>query len=168
MGSLAWWVGLCVVACGATACGGNEFSSDGETGGSDAGSDAAVGGGGGSGASGGGGGSGGSTDAGSDAPVNQCTSELFGKTCNDPLVTTGDSACDTCGRQSCCTQTDACLANATCAQQLKCYLESCLGQSATNCVPVACPACLGASLIFVNMSSCLQTSCSKVCPMLIQ
>ncbi|MBI3205353.1 MAG: hypothetical protein HYZ29_27690 [Myxococcales bacterium] len=168
MGSLAWWVGLCAVASSATACGGNEFSTDGETGGADAGSDATVGGSGGGGGSGGSGASGGAGDASSDGPVNKCTSELFNKTCQDPEVTTGDNACDTCGRANCCNQTNACLANATCAQELKCYLESCLNQSALNCVPSACPACLGSSLIFVSMSSCLQNSCKADCPMLIQ
>jgi len=172
MGGLGRVLGLGVSLVLLAACGGSEFSSDG-TGGADAGlggSGGASGGGGGAGAAGGSGGasgSGGSADAAPDVPPNSCTSELFGKTCNDPLVTTGDQNCDQCGRTNCCAQTDVCLANETCAQQLHCYLENCLGQSAFNCVPAQCSTCLGATGTFIGVSSCLQGKCSPVCPMLI-
>lgn len=172
MGGLARVLGLGCLFCLVTACGGSEFSESGATGGSDAGTGATGGGGGGSGggatggagAAGGQSGSGGGADA---APPNNCTSELFGKDCQDPLVTTGDATCDQCGRANCCNQTNACLANETCAQQLRCYLENCLNQSAFNCVPGTCPTCLGATGTFIGVSSCLQTNCTSVCPMLI-
>ncbi len=171
MGGLTRVLGLGCVLCSLSACGGSEFSNDGATGGSDAGTGASGGSGGsatgGAGGTGGQSGSGGSADAGPDAPPNNCTSELFQKDCQDPLVTTGDATCDQCGRTSCCNQTNACLANETCAQQLHCYLENCLGQSAFNCVPAQCTTCLGATGTFIGVSSCLQTNCSSVCPMLI-
>jgi hypothetical protein len=149
-----------------SACGGSEFSNDGATGGTDAGSDAAGGTSGGSGGAAGSGGQAG-TDAGQDAAPNACQNNLFQKTCQDPAVTTGDSACDQCGRASCCSQTNACLADPSCAQQLYCYLQSCLGQSAFNCVPGACATCLASTGIFIGVSSCLQGQCSPQCPMLI-
>ncbi len=171
MGGLARVLGLGCLFCLVTACGGSEFSESGATGGSDAGTGATGGGGGGSGggATGGAGATGGQSGSGGAdaAPPNNCTSELFGKNCQDPLVTTGDATCDQCGRTNCCNQTNACLANETCAQQLRCYLENCLNQSAFNCVPGACPTCLGATGTFIGVSSCLQTNCTSVCPMLI-
>lgn len=171
MGGLARVLGLGCLFCLVTACGGSEFSESGATGGSDAGTGATGGGGGGSGggATGGAGATGGQSGSGGAdaAPPNNCTSELFGKDCQDPLVTTGDATCDQCGRANCCNQTNACLANETCAQQLRCYLENCLNQSAFNCVPGACPTCLGATGTFIGVSSCLQTNCTSVCPMLI-
>lgn len=170
MGGLARIVGLGCAVCFLASCGGSEFSSDDATGGSDAGTGATGGGSGSGGASGGGGGqagSGGGADAGTDAPTNNCTSELYQKNCQDPLVTTGDATCDQCGRTNCCTQTNTCLANETCAQQLHCYLENCLGQSAFNCVPAQCSTCLGATGTFIGVSSCLQNNCTPVCPMLI-
>jgi hypothetical protein len=154
----------CVIAL-VVGCGGSEFSADGETGGSDAGADSS--GSGGSGGSDAEAGTGGSVDSGPDAPANKCTSELFQQTCQSPLITTGNATCDQCGRDNCCSQTNTCLADQSCAQQLRCYLESCLGQSAFGCVPGQCPACLASTQIFFGVSTCLQTNCSPVCPMLI-
>lgn len=173
MGGFTRWLGLVTFSCALWGCGGSEFSSNGETGGTDAGSGGSGAGGGSGGSATGGGagsgaaGSGGAVDAGADVAPNNCTSELYQKNCQDPLVTTGDATCDQCGRTNCCNQTNTCLQNETCAQQLHCYLENCLGQSAFACVPAECSQCLGATGIFIGVSSCLQTNCTPVCPMLI-
>ncbi|MBK7584116.1 MAG: hypothetical protein IPI67_28445 [Myxococcales bacterium] len=162
------------------ACGGSEFGSDQGTGGSDAGTGATGGSGGtgnlggssgqsGSGGQGGTaalGGTGGAVDAGTDVGSYVCSTTLHGKDCMAPQVTTGDPTCDTCGRQQCCTQTNACLADALCAQTLRCYLDNCIGVSATACVLSACQACISPTL-FLPLSSCLQTKCSASCPTLI-
>lgn len=168
MGGLFRVLGLGCVIGVPLGCGGSEFSADSTTGGTDAGTDASGGSAaGGSGGSGGqAGGAGGVADAGPDTPANKCTGQLFQQTCQSALLTTGDATCDQCGRDNCCTQTNACLADQICAQQLSCYLESCLGQSAFDCVPAECPTCMGSTKIFFGVSSCLQLQCSAVCPML--
>ncbi len=174
MGGLAWLFGMALVLYGATGCGGSEFSGEKSTGGADAGLGGAGGSGGADAATGGSGGSSGSgggvSDASSDgdAAPSACIDTLYQKSCDDPLVTTGDATCDQCGRTSCCTQTNNCLANQACAQQLNCYLENCLGKSALGCMPVLCSTCLAGTAIFIGVSSCLQTNCQSVCPMLIQ
>lgn len=54
-----------------------------------------------------------------------------------------------------------------CSQVMRCYLDNCLGKSATNCVLGQCGACLAGGGTFVTVSSCLQSKCTTQCPMLI-
>jgi hypothetical protein len=155
-----------ILLVGFAACGGDDFSSEGTgAGGSDASTGGATGGAAGS-ASGGSSSGGTAGVVGIDAPANNCVDGLQGQTCQN--LSTGVDACDQCGRDFCCAQVDACLANAACAQAMRCYLDHCFGQPATACMVANCQPCvIAAAGPFTTMSGCLLDNCGgpgEPCP----
>lgn len=143
------------------ACGGDDFTSEGGSGGaagsSDAGSDAAATGGAAGASTGGAAGSGGSAGA-----VSGCDTPFPGNDCNE--VSTGSPTCDTCGRANCCAQVNDCLADADCRRLLACFVSSCKNQEPISCGASACNQCLQQLGKFTAVSSCLQTHCNAECP----
>lgn len=74
---------------------------------------------------------------------------------------TGNAACDTCMKNSCCTQTAACDSNAACVAILQCFTDD-------NCSADACYTnCENQHTSGVtaeqNMYSCMQNSCASAC-----
>ncbi|MCA9596494.1 MAG: hypothetical protein KC776_24430 [Myxococcales bacterium] len=127
--------------------------------------------GGGSGGIGGGsGGIGGSTGGfggtgatgGSGGTTNGCQNDYFGKNCFD--LTTGNATCDSCAQESCCTDLNTCLQDTVCAQAVYCFMNFCVGSSdPIGCLTTTCAACSGSAQGITTLS-CLQSSCTSVCP----
>lgn len=158
-----------VTAASFAGCGGSDFS--GENGGAAGQSgDAGLDGGGGQDAAGGTGGSAGAAGSGGQ---NACSNnELLNQTCDTPLMTTGDQACDACGRTNCCTQIEACLQLDECARLLRCFMDNCLNQPAVGCFSTKCGCAPNGALAFLNVSNCLANNCTcpggcAPCPMLL-
>lgn len=151
------------------ACGGDDFSSespgngDASVGGSGATGGAATGGSAGTVSTGGTGNT--TADAAPEAPGN-CDNAVSATACDQ--LSTGNTTCDQCGQDNCCSQVNACIADAACARALQCYLDHCFDQPATGCMLVNCQPCINSSITpFTAMSGCLLDMCggtAGVCP----